>query len=86
MKEFKEIGYGSKEVKSMSQEAQKYIIDRHNRGIKELKETDCYPTKTGDNGYTVLLGVWRFTKSRGINCAIGLKQVWMASILNNELV
>lgn len=86
MKEFREIGYGSKDVKSMSQEAQDYILDRYGRGIRELKATNSYPTKTGDNGYTVLLGVWSFTKSKGIYCAVGLNKVWMATILNNKLI
>ena len=86
MKEFKAIGYGQKDISLMTKKVQDYIIDRHNRGIKELKDTNKFPTKTGDNGYTSLLGIWGFTKSKGIDCSIGLKSVWMATILNNDLI
>ena len=84
--EFKKIGYGLKNVFQFSQKAQKYIIDRHKRGIKELKRKGEYPTQSRDKGYTQLLGIWKFTKSRKIDCAIGLKKVWMATILNNDLI
>jgi len=85
-KEFRKIGYGCKSINLFSQDAKKYIIDRHIRGIEELKRFGKYPSETGDNGYTELLGMWSYTKSKGLNCAIGTKQVWMASILNNELI
>ena len=84
--EFRVKGYGLKLVSCFSKEAQAYIIDRHQRGIKELKLKGKYPTKTGDNGYTVLLGVWYFTKSRGFKCAVGKKTVWTATLLNNDLI
>ncbi len=86
MKEFKEIGYGLKSINSFSEDAKNYLKDRHNRGIKELKLKAEFPTKTGQNGYTTLLGVWKYTKSRGIKCAIGKKYIWMATILNNNLI
>ncbi len=85
LKEFKEKGYGLKLKSHFSEKAQIYLTDRHKKGIQELKSTNQYPIKTGDNGYTQLLGVWGFTKSRGISCAIGKKQIWMATVLNNPL-
>ncbi len=85
LKEFKDIGYGLKLKCHFSKQAQKYLTDRHNKGIKELKSNGKYPIETGENGYTSLLGVWKFTKSRGLNSAIGIKKIWMATILNNPL-
>ena len=84
MNEFKKIGYGFKNINIFSKQAQKYIIGRYKRGITELKRIGKYPTQTGDNGYTLLLGVYYFSKSGGLDSAIGLKKVWMASILNND--
>ena len=86
LKEFKKIGYGLKYISTMSKEAQDYIIDRHKKGIKELKKLKEYPSKTGDCGYTSLLGCWYYTKSGGFRSAIGLKTVWMATLLNNDLI
>lgn len=81
-KEFLIKGYGLHLTKSYSKNAQEYIKDRYKRGVTELKASKGYPTKTGENGYTKLLGVWTFTKSRGLDSAIGLKRIWTASILN----
>lgn len=85
LKEFQEKGYGLKLKSHFSKEAQEYLTDRHNKGIQELKDNGNFPTEIGQNGYTSLLGVWTFTKSRGISCAIGKKQIWTASVLNNDL-
>jgi len=85
LKEFQEIGYGLKYINTFSNEAKEYLMDRYNKGIQELKTKNNYPTKTGDNGYTKLLGVWYYTKSKNIQSAIGKKYIWMASILNNNL-
>lgn len=85
-KEFKQKGYGLKQIKAFSEEAQKYLIDRHNRGLIELKRLKEYPLKTGDSGYTRLLGMWRYTKSKGLDASVGLKTAWMATILNNDLI
>lgn len=85
--EFHKKGYaGNVYVRHFSKEAQEYIIDRHNRGIAELKAMGRYPKENKDNGYTALLGVWFYTKSKGIDCAIGLKKVWMATLLNEDLI
>lgn len=84
--EFLERGYGTEYVSSFSKEAQEYIISRHNRGIAKLKTQGRYPKETGDNGYIALLGVWYYTKSRDIDCAIGLEKVWMASLINQDLI
>ena len=85
-KEFISIGYGLMYINDFSEEAKEYIIDRYHRGIEELKAKKEYPTETGDNGYTRLLGVWRYTKSGGLDSAISKKTVWMATLLNDELI
>lgn len=85
--EFRERGYaGNVYITSFSKEAQEYIIDRHNRGIAELKAKGKYPKENKDNGYTALLGVWYYTKRGGIDCAIGLKKVWMAQLINEDII
>ncbi len=84
--EFRGIGFGNKSISIFSEEAKSYLLDRHHRGIEDLKQRGEYPSRTGDNGYTPLLGIWRFTKSKGIDCAVGKKHIWMATILNNDLI
>ena len=90
-KEFKKFGYGYINISKFSDKAREYILDRYNRGIKQLKSRRnliWLDMESGysDNGYTALLGVWKYTKSKGIESSINNKIVYMATLLNNKLI